>query len=158
VTATRVCKVCEQQLPESRFSVNQGYRANTCKSCRTDQNNAIRNSSASDFLRQALVSLKSSRSKQGFEFTLTHDDLLGIYEAQGGICALSGVLMTRHRDGSGERPTNCSIDRINPTRGYTRRNIQLVCWQVNKMKHGLMEPEFWWWIQNICRHSEEPKL
>lgn len=158
MTATRKCKVCEQELPESRFSVNQGYRSNTCKSCRTDQNNAIRNKSHKDYLRQALTGLRSSRAKQGFEFTLTLDDLLDIYVAQEGICALSGVLMTRHRDGSGERPTNCSIDRINPTRGYTRRNIQLVCWQVNKMKHGLMEPEFWWWIQNICRHSEEPKL
>ena len=138
--------------------MNRGYRANTCKSCRTDQANLVRNSSPRDFLRKALVGLRSSRSKQGFEFTLTLDELVDIYNQQEGICALSGVLMTRHRDGSGERPTNCSIDRINPTRGYTKRNIQLVCWQVNKMKHGLMEPEFWWWIQNICRHGEGPKL
>ena len=158
MTATRVCKVCEQELPETRFSLTRGYRSNTCKKCRTDQANIVRNSSPQDFLRKALVGLRSSRSKQGYEFTLTLEELVDIYNKQEGICALSGVLMTRHRDGSGERPTNCSIDRINPTRGYTRRNIQLVCWQVNKMKHGLMEPEFWWWIQNICRHSEEPKL
>jgi len=158
VTATRVCKVCEQELPETRFSLTRGYRSNTCKKCRTDQANIVRNSSPQDFLRKALVGLRSSRSKQGYEFTLTLEELVDIYNKQEGICALSGVLMTRHRDGSGERPTNCSIDRINPTRGYTRRNIQLVCWQVNKMKHGLMEPEFWWWIQNICRHSEGPKL
>ena len=145
-------------MPETRFSLTRGYRSNTCKKCRTDQANLVRNSSPQDFLRKALVGLRSSRSKQGFEFTLTLEELVEIYNKQEGICALSGVLMTRHRDGSGERPTNCSIDRINPTRGYTRRNIQLVCWQVNKMKHGLMEPEFWWWIQNICRHSEEPKL
>lgn len=154
MTATRVCKVCGRDLPEERFSRNQGYLSYTCKSCRTDQNNAVRNSSPQDFLRQAVTSLRSSRSKQGFEFTLTLEDLVDIYGQQKGLCALSGVLMTRHRDGSGERPTNCSIDRINPTRGYIKSNVQLVCWQVNKMKHGLMEPEFWWWIQNICRHAE----
>ena len=153
MTTTKVCKVCEQELPETRFGVNQGYRSNTCKSCRTDQNNANRNKSHKDFLRQALTGLRSSRGKQGFEFTLTLDDLLDIYDKQGGICALSGVLMTRHRDGSGERPTNCSIDRINPTRGYTKRNIQRVYRQVNKMKHGLMDPEFWWWVENICRNN-----
>lgn len=38
---------------------------------------------------------------------------------------------------SGRVYTNVSVDKINPGKGYTLDNIQLVCMEVNQMKSDL---------------------
>lgn len=40
-------------------------------------------------------------------------------------------------EGSGRHLKNMSIDRIDPTKGYTEDNVQLVCAQVNMMKSDM---------------------
>ena len=50
---------------------------------------------------------------------------------QKGRCALSGMLMTYAKDGTGKKEFNISIDRIHPHRGYIASNMQLVCHRVN---------------------------
>lgn len=67
------------------------------------------------------------------------------------MCALSNVPMT-HIQGQGKVPTNVSIDRIDPTKGYERDNVQLVCYWVNIMKGALFEEEFFWWLEQILRN------
>jgi len=146
---TRACKVCEKEKPLDKFPMSHGYRGRTCKACKHARKDAIRNRSYEDFLKYALAGLKHSREKkQGMEFTVTVDDLIDLWEEQDGRCALSGLVMTRHR-GFGETTTNASIDRIDPAKGYVKSNIQLVCWQANKMKHALPQPEFFFWIRQI---------
>jgi hypothetical protein len=34
----------------------------------------------------------------------------------------------------GSGPTNISVDRINPKKGYTKDNVRLLCWAVNSFK------------------------
>jgi hypothetical protein len=97
--------------------------------------------------------LKSQRLKQGIEYDLSSDEVIELWEAQNGRCALSGVLMTHQRDGSYSDKTrkefNASIDRINPSGPYTRENVQLVATRINTMKHTLSQDMFLWWIRNI---------
>ena len=58
--------------------------------------------------------------------------------------------MTHHRDGSGKKiATNVSIDRINNKKGYTKNNVRLVCWCVNKMKHTMSDDELMLWVNRI---------
>ncbi len=77
---------------------------------------------------------KSRARKRGLEF---EDDLfalaLKLYSVQGGCCALTGVPFNLREVGSGaaKRPFAPSLDRIDPTSGYTRENIRLVCQVVN---------------------------
>jgi hypothetical protein len=105
------------------------------------------------YLRVLNVQLKSQRLKQDIEYGITTEDVIDMWEMQGGKCALSGVLMTHQRDGTyGDRKKkefNASIDRINPQGPYVRENVQLVAARVNTMKHTLGEDMFMWWVRNI---------
>jgi hypothetical protein len=67
------------------------------------------------------------------ECTITVDDLKAAWESQDGLCAYTGLPLTRIR-GQGDQPTNASLDRIDPSRGYTPDNIALVQRRVNEMK------------------------
>lgn len=98
-------------------------------------------------------SLKHARQKQGIEWEITSEDLADLWEQQGGRCAISNLIMTHHRDGSGNKAFNASIDRINPEVGYLKQNVQLVCYTVNILKHNLSPDEFFFWIKSIYEHS-----
>lgn len=83
---------------------------------------------------------------------LSVEDILFLYEKQGGLCALSGVQMTSI-SGSGRHKTNMSIDRIETGGPYILSNIRLVCTQVNTMRNDLSDKELLWWVQQIQRNQ-----
>jgi len=77
------------------------------------------------------------------ELKQQQEKVFALYHKQKGLCALSGVPMT-YLCKQGIVPTNASIDRIDPNKGYTLDNIQFVCHMVNIMKwtmsvEGLLE-------------------
>jgi hypothetical protein len=79
---------------------------------------------------------------------------------QRGLCALSGITLTFTK-GKGHIPTNASIDRIDPAKGYIRGNVQLVACQVNTMKSNLSLPELVRWCQliiNCCPTRPAPPV
>lgn len=151
---TQTCKACGAELPLERFTLQGKYRAKTCKSCRTDQRNKIRNGSPEEYIRYAMTGLKSGRRNSGLEWDLSVEDCIDLWHAQGGRCALSGNVMSRHR-GFGDVPFNLSFDRIDPKKGYTKNNVQLTCWEANRMKHSLSPAEFFFWIRSINDHLLE---
>lgn len=77
---------------------------------------------------------------------VTTADLIGLWDAQKGKCALTGWQMTMTRR-VGIVRTNASIDRIDSQKGYTLDNIQLVCVAANKAKFDLSQEEF----VKLCR-------
>ena len=83
--------------------------------------------------------LKAKTRKGSINFTTA--DLIALWEAQGGKCALTGWSMTMTRR-VGIVRTNASIDRIDSLKGYTLDNIQLVCVAANKAKFDLSHDEF----------------
>lgn len=95
-------------------------------------------------------SAKSRAKKKDIDFTITPEDLLELYHKQDGICAISEMKMNfktgrRHKANA----FIISLDRIDPDKGYTKDNIQYLCWQVNKMKSNLTDNEFKFWIRII---------
>lgn len=81
-------------------------------------------------LKQLLNQLKNSAKKRGIEFNLTTSDIDDI-----GIpitCPVLGIPLKFHRG----RPQDDSIsfDRIDSTKGYTKENLVIVCYRVNKLK------------------------
>jgi len=145
----KVCETCSKPLDSSKFEKNR----NTCAACRT-QLRQIRDSySYETYLKNLLVHARSA-AKRGtrttdHEFFITNEDLYRLWEKQEGKCALSGVFLTHHKDGSGVRDCNASIDRISNSKSYSKDNVQLVCYRVNLMKHTLSEGDFYWWIKNL---------
>lgn len=81
-----------------------------------------------------LYSAKMRAEKKSLCFAISIDWLTARFEAQGGMCALTGIKLTfGHVQGKGHRysPFSPSLDRINPRLGYTTRNTRLVCTAVN---------------------------
>ena len=85
-------------------------------------------------IRQVAGGAKSRARNKGLE---CEDDLfalaLGLYDAQGGRCAITGLPFNLRVVGSGaaRRPFAPSLDRIDSDSGYTRDNTRLVCQVVN---------------------------
>lgn len=149
------CKICNQEKPASQFSKtdNGKYYKKRCRSCVQDNNRRVFSSTYQQYLMRLGYSLKHARQKQGVEWGITSEDLADLWEEQAGRCAVTNLIMTHHRDGSGNKAFNASIDRINPEVGYLKQNVQLVCYTVNIMKHALSPDEFFFWIKSIYEHS-----
>ena len=64
---------------------------------------------------------------------ITFDNILKLYESQGGKCAITGVKLT-HRVGK-KSPYKISLDRIDSNKGYVEGNVHLVAMAANYMKN-----------------------
>jgi hypothetical protein len=146
---TKVCVKCRKPVELRRFDGNR----KTCNTCRTHQKQVHDSLSYENYLKNLLNHSKSAVGRgnrvSDHEYCIDIEDLIDIWEDQKGKCALSGVFLTHHKDGTGPRDTNASIDRIANHKSYTRDNVQLVAYRVNLMKHTLSEGDFYWWIKNL---------
>lgn len=94
-----------------------------------------------------------SKSKN-LECDITLDFLYQLYKKQEGLCALSGIKMT-YDVLSGRTSTNISIDKIDPIKGYTQDNIQLVCMAVNEMKNDRSIEELQYFCECILNKKKK---
>lgn len=97
---------------------------------------------------------KSRAKKSGDLYDLDHPFIKSLWESQNGLCALTHLPMTSIQT-LGRIPTNVSIDRIDPHKGYTKGNVRLVCMAVNQMKSDLSDADLRLWCSYIL-HSEKP--
>lgn len=155
---TQECRICKQQLPLDRFYLDPKtdgtlYPRTKCKTCTQAHSRETGNLSYRAFLAKVHSSSKHARTKAGFTWEIDIDDLVNLWEEQGGRCAVTNLIMTHHRDGTGHKDFNASIDRLNPNIGYTVDNVRLVCYAVNIMRHRMDEAEFYFWIKSIYENS-----
>ena len=146
---TKVCVSCEKALEESDFPSGR----KSCAACKIQKASSRISKSYESYLCNLHSQSKSgnahgSRNRK-LDWQITAQDLVKMWEKQNGKCALSGVYLTHHKDGSGAKEYNASIDRISGEKGYTVQNTQLVCYRINLMKHTLSEDLFYWWIKTI---------
>lgn len=143
------CVSCEKTLDVSKFSAGR----NECMACRTQNRESKISSSYGNYLRhiyaQSKSCVKSGKRNRELEWAIEPEDLTNLWVKQGGRCAISGVYLTHHKDGSGHKDYNASIDRISSEKGYTYHNVQLVCYRINLMKNTLPEDMFYWWVKTI---------
>ena len=152
--STKICSTCGVVKPLAEF----GKERNQCRTCKLGKYNKRASGSYQAFCRTLFSNCKYAHKKRvaavaALEFSITADDIIATWEKQEGKCALTGLFLTHHRDGSGYKEHNASIDRINPKVGYTTDNVQLVCYRINLIKHSLTEDMFYWWIKTIHNFS-----
>ena len=152
------CRICKKHLPIDRFYSDKlvsGKKTprSKCKTCTQISARELNSSNYRQFLNKLHSSSKHVRVKAGFSWEIQAGDLIDLWEAQNGRCAATGLVMTHHRDGSGHKDFNASLDRINPRIGYTVDNIRLVCYAVNIMKHKMDEGEFYFWVKSVYEKS-----
>ena len=147
--STKECLSCKKTMEASHFREGR----NVCMACKANQTTSRISASYESYLRN-LYSKSKSSVKQGkrdnhVTFEIEPEDLIALWDKQDGKCAISGVYLTLHLDGSGRKDYNASIDRVSGEKGYMVYNVQLVCYRINIMKHALSEDMFYWWVKTI---------
>lgn len=153
-TKTKRCSKCARRRAVAYFYKSAQTRdklSGWCKTCHIDGIARARERPES-FFRKCVHTIRQRSGPS----SLTGDDLLQIWHAQGGKCALTGVRMTFHQ-GRGRVRDNCSVDRIDPRKGYTRANIQLVTDRANRAKTDFTHTEFLAFCRKVLQNHEHKR-
>ena len=153
-----ICSSCKQYKESNEFSKSTQNKTrdclnHVCKECYSTiyKRNRIANAIANELdstLKARFNDAKQRARKHNIYNDLVIGDLYELWNKQNGKCALSGIDMTTNSY-VGRVSTNISIDKIDPTKGYTKSNIQLVCSATNMMKGSLTMNEFIFFCKSI---------
>lgn len=116
--------------------------------------NRWRSATIANYFRARASSIRQGAKKRGLSFSLTHEDLIALWESQDGRCAITGVPMT-WKVGQGRLPTAVSVDRVDGERGYEPGNIRLVCNAVNIMRGQFSDCKLRDWAKLISESLNE---
>lgn len=107
--------------------------------------------------RQSLnVTLRGALARKPTENPATLQDLMNLWGEQEGCCAVTGIKMTWAQGKL--LPTSITLDRIDPTAGYTISNIRLLCHAVNAFKGQMNDDEMFNMALAIVANMKKPKL
>jgi len=137
----RPCSHCGEKFPATseffyRHSQTSDGWHSWCKPCCKAGNERSKIKKYSTFdgrISTFLASCRASAKKRGNEFSLTRDDFLHMWEAQGGLCVYTGLEMELQPN----TLLSVSVERIDSSIGYTGGNTVLCCNVVNRMKSDL---------------------
>jgi len=125
------------------------YRDVRCSICRK-KDFKRRTGTPRGFFVNRLHSIGSKR--KNLTVTITIDDVMALWVAQKGLCAITGLPMTwgyPENDNGGHRNYNASIDRIHNDSDYTPHNIRLICMRANYMRGDQTDSELYFWCRAI---------
>lgn len=97
--------------------------------------------------------IKHRALKAGISFDIDANYLLELFERQDGCCAYTGRKMLVEA-GKGHRADGISVDRIDSAKGYTKDNVQLVCFVVNMAKQKMSHSEFITMCRDVSGYSQ----
>lgn len=84
--------------------------------------------------------------------SLTHAQLIELFDRQGGLCALSGIKLTWGR--GAVQSTSLSIDRLDSRRGYHLDNVRLICTAINAFRGNGTDAEMIELARAIITHHQ----
>lgn len=85
-----------------------------------------------------LMSAKKRAQKDKLSFELDNAYVTSLWEEQKGKCAKTGVDLGR----IGDKWLSPSLDRIDPSKGYVKGNVQWTCWRYNDAKSNMSDDSF----------------
>ncbi len=139
---TYICGKCKKNLTLNNFHKDSNKRGHysICKKCKAKNRSVIR-----DMLQNAKKRVK----KRNWDFDITIDFLIQLNIKQNSRCAYTNEKLNwKIASVKGIRLMDrASLDRIDPTKGYTKDNVHLIMDFVNRMKSNRTEKEF----VRICR-------
>lgn len=102
-------------------------------------------------------SIEHGAKRRGYDFDLTIEFLWDLYEKQDRRCALTGreILLKPaiHKNNVDWRVVTASLDRIDPTKGYTTNNVQWVHKEINRLKNNYPQEKFVSMCKEIVDYS-----
>ena len=98
-------------------------------------------------------------SPKNLEYDIDFDFLQKLWNIQNGKCAVTGLQMDLNSGTIYKKNSFIvSVDRKNSSLGYTKDNIQLVCFAVNQIKSDFTDEEFEFWIRTISSQAFSGQL
>lgn len=88
------------------------------------------------------------------DHSITKQDVYALYKKQNGLCAISGIKMTWVNGTRRPLSTSISIDRKNNKKGYTKQNIQFVCYAINSFKQDMTLQQVINMAKAIIKHNK----
>ena len=137
-----------KEFHSDKRNVKNGLQS-TCKVCRK-YDSVKHYSKLKNYCKLLIKDTKSNlkRKARQLKLEITVNDIEKLYNSQNRRCAISGIEMQHSYTISNDkkthikRPYNISIDRVDSNKGYTLKNIQLVCSIINRMKYKLKNETF----------------
>ena len=126
------CRGCQEVLPFSSFSKHSKalYGLDVqCRECRKPQSNADWKKRTRE--QKLLAAAKHRAKKQELEFDLELSDIVIPH-----TCPVLGIPISKNNGWYAP-----SIDRLNPTRGYTKDNIVIMSKRANALKSNMLLAE-----------------
>lgn len=95
------------------------------------------------------MAARSRAKKEGIEFTITLEDIYPFPD----VCPVLGIPMAQ---ASGTIANSPSIDRIDPTKGYTKDNIKVISYRANALKNDGTLEEMQKIVQYMSIYTKDP--
>jgi hypothetical protein len=135
------CSRCGEIKPIDEFKISKtgkGYRARLsfCRKCLNKTSNERQSASAQSLIRHRLYGIKNRCRLRNIPYCLVLEQVVELYRQQEGKCFYTGISMQLEA-GNGKHPYALSIDRVDPTRGYSLDNIVLCINRANTIKNDL---------------------
>jgi len=95
--------------------------------------------------------------KAGHSVSIDSTYLENLWNAQHGLCALTGqpmVLSVLDKRGWRNQKDRASVDRIDATKGYTKKNVQLLRAIVNICKNAYSQDDFIAICRQVTQHKK----
>ena len=86
--------------------------------------------------------------------TVTDLELYEIYLLQDRKCSLTGAALSLEK----EHPLCLSLDQKDPTKGYTKENVQWLAWAVNRAKGDLSMVDFFGMCEAVLDYRKVQRL
>ena len=166
---TKVCTRCNTDKPLSEFAIRKrmktiiNYVLPECKQCASDRTRIHRESehgkkllrayklSPNGKARHLFKESQRSARKKDIAFDLTSEWIRERVAL--GKCQVTGIPFDMEPAGSNgaARAFGASLDRIDPTKGYTQDNVQVVVWIYNRAKGVQSHTEVLTLAEALCQ-------
>jgi hypothetical protein len=150
----KICSKCKEELPLSSFTKHSKNKDGLQGSCRECNKKSSKEWNANNKDSLILKRLKERSIQKGLDFDLTVTDINVPLK-----CPVFGFdLQRNHKVPLFNSP---SVDRIDPTKGYTKDNIQIISQLANAMKQNATPEQllqFARWILNTYEKEENENI
>lgn len=130
------------------------YNKNWKKNNRQKVNKAAIARRLKDPLKFMLASIKSRSKKLGIDFDLTLDWIKE--HSVGKKCPMTGAPFVM--DFSNSDPYKPSVDKIDPTKGYTQDNCRVVSWIYNRTKGTWTDMDVYSFALQVVKLNESKRV
>lgn len=140
------CPFCGAEKVLRTKAIRPDTKCGICRTIARNKSHFGKHKGVGDLSRTFFNYFKYTAKRRSIEFLVTIEELWGLFEQQGGKCALSGIPL-KFPIGNGYGGANTtiespSLDRIDSTKPYVVGNVQWLHKHINIMKNAFGQVEF----------------